>query len=208
MIDRSVDKQHEQLSALLDGELSAAEQDALVNLLGGNPAMRRQLARYQLVHAQLQQECAQLVDASAIADQVRTRLGDEPTVLAPPVRRGPSNLPRVALGAALAAGVAAVTVAVAPHLLDSDPTSSPETFAFTPRLSVPAFDPTTVALGGPAVDPSAQTLDTGQRWKVLEPRLQRKLDTYLLEHNEFAGRLGVHHPSVHVGFISTRDAQR
>lgn len=210
MSDKPDHVQREQLSALLDGELSAKEHDAMVARLADSPQMRRHLARYQLIQAQLQVDSAQLVDASLIGDRVRERLRTEPTVLTPRAKKYTFHLPRVALGAALAAGVAAVTLSVAPRLLEAPVDGAPpETFAFSPRLSVPAVDATTVALG-PAADRSMATEApaSAQRWKVLQPELRNKLDSYLLEHNEFAGRLGVTHPSVHVGFVSTQDAQR
>jgi sigma-E factor negative regulatory protein RseA len=201
--------QREQLSALLDGELSAKEHDALVTRLADSPQLRRHLARYQLIQAQLQTDSAQLVDASLVSDRVRERLRSEPTVLMPRATRHTFHLPRVALGAALAAGVAVVTLSVAPRLLENPvEAASPQTFAFSPRLSVPSVDATTVALGGPGNSMASGIPASGQRWKVLQPELRRKLDSYLLEHNEFAGRLGVAHPSVHVGFVSTQDAQR
>lgn len=209
MTDKPDHVQREQLSALLDGELSAQEQDALVTRLADNPQMRGHLARYQLIQAQLQMESAQLVDASLVGDRVRDRLKSEPTVLMPRATRHSFHLPRVALGAALAAGVAAVTLSVAPQLLETPvEAASPQTFAFSPRLSVPSVDATTVALGAAGSSMATQTPASGQRWKVLQPELRRKLDSYLLEHSEFAGRLGVTHPSVHVGFVSTQDAQR
>lgn len=209
MSDRPDHVQCEQVSALLDGELSAQEQDSAVSRLVDNRGLRRHLARYQLIQAQLQTDAAQLVDASLVADRVSKRLNDEPTVLAPRSPRIPFNLQRVVLGTALAAGVAAVTLSVAPRLLDAPvDVATPQTFAFSPRLSVPTVDVTTVALGAIGNNNPTDPGPSGQRWKVLQPGLQRKLDSYLLEHNEFAGRLGVTHPSVHVGFVSTQDAER
>jgi sigma-E factor negative regulatory protein RseA len=202
------DPQHEKLSAFLDGELTAQEQNALVDQLANDASMRRQLSRFQLVSAQLQQDEALRVDASGIASAVAGKLSEEPTVLAPRRPRDGSKVQRLALGAALAATVAAVAISVAPQLLEptGDP-MSPETFAFAPRLSVPTVDATTVALGsGPVA--SAQETAARQRWKVLQPDIQNKLDKYLLEHSEFAGRLNAAQPNVHVGFISSKNAQR
>ena len=209
MSDNPDHVQREQLSALLDGELSAKDQHALVTHLADSPQMRRHLARYQLIQAQLQMDSPQLVDASLVGDRVRDRLKTEPTVLTPRAKRNTFHLPRVALGAALAAGVAAVTLSVAPRLLEAPvEVAPPQTFAFSPRLSVPSVDATTVALGDAGGSMGAEAPASGKRWKVLQPELRSKLDSYLLEHNEFAGRLGVTHPSVHVGFVSTQDAQR
>jgi len=207
MSDNPDHVQREQLSALLDGELASKEHQALVTHLADSPQMRRHLARYQLIQAQLQMDSPQLVDASLVGDRVRERLKTEPTVLTPRASKNTFHLPRVALGAALAAGVAAVTLSVAPRLLETPiDAAPPQTFAFSPRLSVPSVDATTVALGASSMVTEAPA--PAQRWKVLQPELRSKLDGYLLEHNEFAGRLGVTLPSVHVGFVSTQDAQR
>lgn len=192
----------ERLSAFVDAELSSSEQDSLSRQLATDIALRRQLGRYQRISSALRQEHENRVDAGGIADAVSRALRDEPTVLAP--RRRPANLSRIALGAALAATVAAVAVGVAPQLLETDlpVDAQAPTFAFAPRLSVPAFPATTVALGDTA---TVANRPDSERWKVLKPDLQRKLDAYLLEHSEFAGRLGVAPANAHVGFISIHD---
>jgi sigma-E factor negative regulatory protein RseA len=210
MNERINDSQLEKLSAFLDGELSEQEQDALVTQLASDSALRSKLARFHSVSAHLQADDLPRVDASSIAAAVSASIHDEPTVLAPRKKRSSFKMQRLALGTALAATVAAVAVSVAPQLLDPGSEAlPPETFAFAPRLSVPTVDATTVALGGWA--PSAQARETDnnqQRWKLLKPDVQNKLDTYLLEHNEFAGRLSVTQPNVHVGFVSGNNAQR
>lgn len=205
------DTQLEKLSAFLDGELSEQEQNRLVDRLVSDAGLRNQLGRYQSISAQLQQDEPARVDASAIVERVSQSILDEPTVLAPRRQRSYSGVKRLAFGAALAAAVAAVAVSVAPQLLDPGVEAlPPETFAFAPRLSVPSVDATTVALGGNLVSQSAEEVaaeQPPQRWKLLEADVQTKLDKYLLEHSEFAGRLSVAHPNAHVGFISNKNAQ-
>ncbi len=207
MSDRKRDIQTEKLSAFLDGELSEQEQDAFARELSSDQALQARLMRFQAMGAHLRQEDIPIVDASPVADLVRKRLESEPTVLAPRKHRSGFKVPRVAIGAALAATVAAVAVSVAPQLLEPGAEPLPqETFAFTPRLSVPTVDATTVALGGtkPATDES-ESLGAPQRWKLLQPDQQARLNDYLLEHSEFAGRLSVTNPNVHVGFISSEN---
>jgi len=208
MSKRKHDSQLEKLSAFLDGELSEQEQNALVDQLSRDSALRDQLSRYQSIGAQLQQEEPSRVDASSVAEAVSAAIEGEPTILAPP-RRKSSGVQRMALGAALAATVAAVAVSVAPQLLEpAGDVLPPETFAFSPRLSVPNVDATTVSLGGSMVQEQSVPSNEQQRWKTLQPEVQEKLDAYLLEHSEFAGRLGVAQPNVHVGFISNQNAQK
>lgn len=208
MIENPHDEEREQLSALLDGELQENRQHALIDRLSENPALRSQLARYGRISAVLHQDEPPRVDATGVVDAVHAALQHEPTVLTPKRQHAP-NVPRIALGAALAAGVALLSILVAPQLLEpGKDLSTPETFAFSPHLSVPDVDIARVALGSnQALDANTGVETAPQRWKVLQPALRDKLDSYLLEHNEFAARLGVSHPSVHVGFVSNQDAQ-
>jgi len=208
MNDRIDDSRLERLSAFLDGELSEQEQNALAEQLAGDAMLRSQLTRFQAVSGLLQQKDAGQVDASSVADAVSARLENEPTVLAPR-QRSSFRVPRLALGAALAASVAAVAITVAPQLLESGVDPLPQdTFAFTPRLSVPTVDATTVSLGGGQPEATGlSTQGTAQRWKLLQPDQRSRLNRYLLEHSEFAGRLSVTRPNAHVGFISSENAQ-
>lgn len=210
MSERLNDSECEKLSAFLDGELSEQAQAGLVGRLAEQAELRSQLARFQAISAQLQQNEPPLVDASSVSEAVRRRVKDEPAVLAPRRRRPRIKVRKVALGTALAATVAGLAVSVAPQLLDPGAEALPaENFAFAPRLSVPEVDATKVSLGG-SVSGTAENSDPGQkqRWKRLQPDVLLKLDRYLLEHNEFAGRHNVTHPSAHVGFVSGKNAQR
>jgi len=200
------EQQKIQLSAYLDGELSSSEQNKITDLLSTNAVLREQLSSFQRISDSIQADGTPQIDASHIASAVSQQLSDEPTILAPRARR-PVNVPRIALGAALAATVAMVTVNVAPQLLSSDEkVYEPETFAFAPKLSTPNFSIATVSLQS---NPGSQQveLQTEQRWKVLKPRVQNRLDRYLVEHNEYSGRTGIAGPSAQVGFVSTKNAR-
>jgi hypothetical protein len=205
----------EELSALADGEVDARSLDRWVRTLARDQEARARFARYRMISAQLASEEGAVVDASSIADRVASALADEPTVLAPRRRRSPLQLPRLALGAALAAGVAVLAVSVAPRFVapvDDVPTLSPvnaPSYAFAPRLSAPAEGITMVALGATAQRPvMAHEVDTGgQRWKVLSPVMRDKLARYLVEHNEVAGQIATQQPSAHLSYI-TSHAQR
>lgn len=206
MSDTPDEKQRELLSVFVDGELAADEQNRLIDRLASDAALRAQMSRYRQISAQLQEQGERTVDATGVAEAVSATLEQQPTVLAPQSPRRRINLPRVAWGAALAATVAAVAVTVAPQVLEQgvEPLP-PQTFAFSPRLSVPSVDVTTVALGGFSNNQEDEA--SPQVWKVLNPELRNKLNDYMIEHNEYAGRLGVAQPSVHVGFISNNNAQ-
>ena len=205
----------EGLSAFADGETEGRELDHWIRTLARDGAARSRFARYRLISAQLGAEEPLRVDASSIAERVSEALRDEPTVLAPRRRRSPLRLPRLALGAALAAGVAVLAVSVAPRFVappgvpSMSPVSAPS-YAFAPRLSVPAEGITMVALGPgqgrPAIPHGVDT--HGQRWKVLSPAMQEKLARYLVEHNEVAGQIATQQPSAHLSYISSYATDR
>jgi len=202
----------EGLSSLADNEVSVGSVGDWVGLLANNEQARQRLARYRLMGAHLTGEDSIRVDASGVADRVRTALQDEPAILAPKRRPGLMHVPRLALGTALAAGVAVLAVAIAPQMVGVNPPAdlpdSPS-FAFAPRLSVPADGITMVSLGPQRqLVPRQGAIQPGQRWKVLSPTMQQKISRYLLEHNEVAGQISAQGPSAHLSYVSTNDAQQ
>jgi sigma-E factor negative regulatory protein RseA len=72
--------EREQISALVDDELSPADRDALLGRMGRDPALADTWRRYQLVRAALQHEAPVATDLSG---RVMAALSDEPVVLAP-----------------------------------------------------------------------------------------------------------------------------
>jgi len=206
------DRMSEELSSFADAEISERDLGRWVARVTGDQEARGRFSRYRLIGAQLAAEDEKIVNASSIADKVSQALLDEPTVLAPRNWRKSIHFPRMALGAALAAGVAVVAVALAPQLvetMDSGRVAETPSFAFAPQLSVPADGITMVALG-PGTRHPANTnvpLANGQRWKVLSPSMQQKLSRYLLEHNEVARQISAQQPSAHLGYISSRNAR-
>ncbi len=206
----------ERLSAFLDGELNERQMKALAARLETDAEARRRYGRFAQIAAHLSGDGQARVDASGIAARVSAALADEPTVLAPREWRKALRLPRLALGAALAAGVAMVAVTLAPQLIGQRspaPALLPEaqTFAFAPRMSVPADGLRTVSLeAGPrhaAQPPVARKVAPAGRWKVLEPAMRERLTRYLLQHNEVAGQIGAQRPSAHVSFVSAQYAR-
>lgn len=199
----------EKLSAFLDGELSDREMARLAARLETDRAARARYARYAQISAYLGGNGAGRVDASGIGVRVSAALEKEPTVLAPPRGRKALRIPRLALGAALAAGAAVLAVALAPQIVGMDkPTALPQTesFAFTPRMSVPADRLRTVSLqAGPqrvVVHRTAPSSPQSGHWRVLEPAVRDRLNRYLLQHNEVAGRITTQQPSAYVSFVS------
>lgn len=213
--DNSVEEaMDEQLSSLLDGELSERELNRLVVHLETDRAARARFGRFAQISAFLGSDRGQMVDASNIAARVSAALENEPTILAPRQWRDGLRLPRLALGAALAAGVAAMAVAIAPQIIGGHkPSTLPqtETFAFTPRMSVPVDGLRTVALQAnphPVVIRPSGTVAEAGHWRVLKPGMRERLNRYLLQHNEVAGHIATQQPSAYVSFVSAPDASR
>lgn len=211
MSDQKHDQVAEQLSCMLDGELSTGAQDTMARKLADNARLRRQFGRYQRISSGVQKLPEDTVDAASIVDRVSAALADEPVVLAP--RNKPQlQVPRMALGAALAATVAAIAIGLAPNLMEPAPGAiedeTPVSFAFSPALTVPKFSATTVSIGGdPKPVLTSNFLLKEGRWKTLKPEAQKKLDQYLLEHSEYAGRFGVSSTNAHMSFLHRNDAQ-
>ena len=207
------ERTNEALSAFADGEVPERDLSHWIATLATDGQARARFSRYRLIGAQLAGEEDRVIDASSVAGAVSQRLRDEPTVLAPRRARGHAQLPRLALGAALAAGIAAMAVSVAPRLIgNTAPMLQAEapSFAFAPRLSVPADGITMVSLTSGIQRPEVVRHAfpaSGQRWKVLSPAMQRKLSRYLLEHNEVAGQISAKQPSAHLNYIISYDQQ-
>ncbi|MCX9158278.1 sigma-E factor negative regulatory protein [Niveibacterium sp. 24ML] len=78
----------EQISALFDGELDAAETDRVMQALRGDHSARARWSECALIGDTLRGEAEFSKDLTAA---IMARLDDEPTVLAPVVRSAPAN---------------------------------------------------------------------------------------------------------------------
>jgi len=158
----------EQLSALLDGELPAEQQELLLRRLDNDPELRDRFARYSLIGDLLTDHEAH-VGALQIADRVRERLRDDEI---PAARRQPEAAVRSGLlGAGLAAAAALVVV------LNLGPNGDE---ASAPRLAGVA--PTSVPLGVAPVAAGTEQQPDRLRANVAPARMTR----YLVTHAEFA----------------------
>lgn len=102
---------NEKISELLDKELAATDQTALLRALNQQPALRRVWERYHLAGAALRNDLETLASAD-FADRVAAAIGAEPVQMSRWRWSGP-HLPKVAqmaAGLALAASVAAVAI--------------------------------------------------------------------------------------------------
>lgn len=131
-----------QLSAMFDGELSAAECELLSRRLARDEVLRSRWARYSLVGAAMRAEPIATV-SGGFARRVVAAIDRNEAAQAASAPQGFRRLRTVALGGSLAAGVAAVAV----FLLRNEIIARDEALtAYTPtvqRVAAPAAAPAT-----------------------------------------------------------------
>jgi sigma-E factor negative regulatory protein RseA len=165
------DRLHEQLSALVDDQLTEAEQALLMKRLAGDSDLHRRLARYQLISDTMRNQLPDHVDPGFSA-RVQAVVRNEPVAARSQLPSGKrlAALLKPAAGLAVAASVAVVAVlslqsvredaAPLPHVA-----STPSSMDFIRADNTPE----------PATPPRADT----------------SLDIYLVNHNEYAVNRGM-----------------
>lgn len=172
----------EALSALMDGELRAAERERLIRRLLAEPGLRARWARYHVLRAAANGSPPGILD-SGFCERLHDTLAGEPAPDAPRRQRppGPRWLRPVA-GATVAAGVALVAflglLAWQPQSPDGTGVNAPA--AGEPTAAAPRID------GGAAtaaVRPAmlATAADPAER-----AALRRHLEIYLASHSGYA----------------------
>jgi len=161
------EKLHEQLSALVDDELVAAEQELLVRQLGTDPALRERLARYQIISDALQNHLPPRVDAG-FHKSIQAALQAEPAVHV----EGPrfAGLIKPLAGLAVAASVAVVAV-LSLQSIRNEPASTP-------------------AMASAPVTQDYLRADV-RPLPASSPQAPQSLDAYLVNHNEYAVNRGM-----------------
>jgi len=164
----------ELLSALVDGELQGQELDKALQLLNNNELTREQLQRYQfasdVLHGNthdnqridLSASVAQALDKEPVySDKTKENVKASVIVL-------PKQFWQQAAGLAMAASIGALAVVGV--------VSQPQNQLVPIR---------TVANEVPVETTTVAT--TGNRWTVGEAEVADRLNTYLVDHNEYAG---------------------
>lgn len=156
---------NEQLSALVDDELPGSEHDLLLRRIESDDQLYQRLSRYQLISDALQSHLPDRIDP-AFSRRVKVLLRSEPALSR---YSRLATLARPAAGLAVAASVAVMAVMSLQSAQQETP-SAAEVVASTP---LPAGDYLRVSdePGNPSVD--------------------RKLDIYLVNHNEYAVNRGM-----------------
>jgi sigma-E factor negative regulatory protein RseA len=213
----------ENLSALTDGELDAQAVARACAAWRDDAVMRSNWHAYQLIGDALRSDdlaSSPARDAAFIA-ALRVRLADEPIVLAPDTTPGSTEVPREALGRAVANGrrsarwswmapsaVAAGFVLVAGALMATRaPAPSGSQSAAVPTVAAANAGATQLA-GVPTLVPvesATPTRRVGDNGKLIrDPRLDR----YLAAHQQFAGTSVLGVPSGFLRNAAADDANR
>jgi len=195
----------EEISALLDDELSQQEMSQILGQLNEQEQLRGTWDRYNLISDVIRGEAGGRASPS-LADQVRAQIDAEPAILAAPkpVNTAPAWV-RPLAGTALAASVAVLAVMAAPQLLTPDAKVSPQVATVKIKMAEPNYAqlasvPSTqnfhlansvqyrvrpVVVAQPAARWPTQY--SGTRWKNLaKPATENRLNKYLVDHSEYA----------------------
>ncbi len=130
-----------QLSAMFDGELSAAECELLSRRLARDELLRARWARYAMIGAAMRSEPIATVSGGFARRVVAAIDRNDSVQVAPP--RGFRRLRTVALGGSLAAGVAAVAVFVLRNEISAR------------DVALTAYTPTVQRVAAPSLAPAA-----------------------------------------------------
>jgi sigma-E factor negative regulatory protein RseA len=171
---QTIDKLNEQLSALVDDELSGAEQDLLTRQVARDSELGQRLLRYQLISDAMQNHLPERVDPG-FSRRVHDALRNEPAGQGNAVARGRlADLLRPVAGLAVAASVAVIAVTALQH--NRHKPAAPPAMA-----SAPADNTYIRAQDGALAVANRPGPQAGRN----------KLDIYLVNHNEYAASRGM-----------------
>jgi len=189
MMNREI---REQMSALLDSELAPHEMTGTLKQLSADDTLRQTWDRYHLIGDVMRGEGVR-PSALGVADAVRERLAQEPAILAmpKPAVAAASERPwlRPLAGAAIAASVAVLAILTVPKFTEQGlPEQQPIQVASVPvtTMSTPSY-----------------ATRVSSRWKNLaQPKVESKLNSYLVDHSEYASLGGMGDLLPYTTFVS------
>ncbi|MEN8761360.1 MAG: sigma-E factor negative regulatory protein [Thiogranum sp.] len=159
-----------QLSALVDDELDEAERPLLLGRLQRDSNLREVLGRYQLI-SEVMRGAGQ-VATLGIADRVRQALEQDAALTgADKPNAGSLSWLKPVAGLAVAASVAVVAVLAVTSVRE-------------PAVETGARVASSQNVA-PAVSGGEET------WERIEPRIDKRMSAYLVNHNEYAASRGV-----------------
>jgi len=170
--------QNELLSALVDGELLDSELDAVLQLLQTNEQARNQLQRYQGISDVLHDHT--LSHHVDLTDRISAALQDEAEFSVPTTKKNtaqilafPTQFWKQAASLAVAASIGALAVVG----VMTQPQNQ-----IVPSAQMASVEIETMPM---------IVAQAGKRWTVEEQEVEERLNSYLVDHNEYAGASGV-----------------
>ncbi len=186
------EQKREQLSALVDDELTQEASSVIESLLEDNDA-KQTWTRYHLIGDSLRGHLPGHI--GDVSENVSQAIASEPTVLAPAKKsanRASSNLMKPVMGFAIAASVAAVAI------------FNVQQAKQLPETGQPVIAQSSIATGQPSLATSPQLVNQqsaqAQVYQVrnADPRLNR----YLVNYNEYRANTGVSGMPPHVRMVA------
>ncbi len=175
---------NEQLSALMDGEILAEEIETVLQAFKTEDSIRTQWANYHLVHDSLKGHLPANF-LHNLADQVSRALENEPPLSVEPrsVIDATQRLRhrwKYATSLALAASLSAITVLGIQTLISE---------SVMPESQLSATPPS------PPVSPNSKVVPVvengSHQWSLLEPEVEKRLNSYLVNHTEYVDMPGM-----------------
>ncbi len=188
------EQKREQLSALVDDELTHESSPVIDSLLQDNEA-KEMWTRYHLIGDSLRGHLPEHI--GDISTNVSKTIASEPTVLAPGKKKS-SDLMKPVMGFAIAASVAAVAIFNVQQANQISETGQ------SPGTGQTVIAQSSIATSQPSLATSPQLVNQqkGQaqvyQVKNVDPRLNR----YLVNHNEYRANTGVSGMPPHVRMVA------
>ena len=190
------EQKREQLSALVDDELTQEATFVIENLLEDNEA-KETWARYHLIGDSLRGHLPGHI--GDISSGVSQALASEPTILAPAKKsasRKSSDLIKPVMGFAIAASVAAVAIFNVQQARQIPETGQPVVIA---QSSIATSQPSLVTS---IVTPQLVNQQTGQTQVYQAKNIDPRLNRYLVNYNEYRANTGVSGMPPHVRMVA------
>jgi len=196
MVNDMNEKIDEQLSALIDDELTSHEVNEVLDVLAKDNELRNRWERYHLIrdvmHNDLQSDIQH-----GLSDRVHEALQSEPTMLAPSrkVVSFPPFMKQVT-SFAVAASITAVAILGVQSVTHQNVVTAPQQVASVPDVQqIPGVAPQRVATSPDYTRPASSNTEwtrvSGTRWNLNRKDVELKLNSYLVNHSEYSGFSGM-----------------
>ena len=184
------EQKREQLSALVDDELTQEASSVIESLLEDNEA-KETWARYHLIGDSLRGHLpGQIGDIAGNASQ---RIASEPTILAP--RKKSPDIMKPVMGFAIAASVAAVAIFNVQQAKQIPETGQPV-------IAQSSFATSQPSLATSIATPQLVNQQAGQAQVYQAINVDYRLNRYLVNYNEYRANTGVSTMPPHVRTVS------